>query len=124
MTLKANPATLAAATLALATFGLAGCSGKESGVFHTDASQPLVMAPPDTPNYGYEGTGMVEATGTMTIHAINSDNTGDVNVDLNVPNYTLCFDVQGAQATYHASATVTPPAPFLLHVVFRTVHVE
>ena len=40
---------------------------------------------------------------------------------LQLGNYTIQVVGAGVQASYTVSATVTPPAPFLLHAVFREV---
>ncbi len=69
----------------LLSLTLAGCAGSSS-VFHVDATNPMVMAPPTASGFGYDGSGMIQASGTMTIHALNSGNTGYVHLDVNVPS--------------------------------------
>ncbi|MHB8634527.1 MAG: hypothetical protein ACYDBQ_11290 [Thermoplasmatota archaeon] len=84
MTSRAPPPLAALLTL----FVLAGClgGGSKAALFRTDASNPVVMAPPGTPHFGYDGSGMVAAKGTMTIHVMNAENRGYVAVDLAVPS--------------------------------------
>lgn len=75
----------ALAGLVAAAALLAGCA-TGAGSFHASASRPLVMASPGTPAYGYDGTGMVEATGTLDVTARDAANTGAVRLDLDVPS--------------------------------------
>lgn len=66
---------------------LAGCTSKGPGTtVHADATDPMLMPPPDTPGYGYDGAGMVAATGSMVVHADNAANQGYVTVALDVPS--------------------------------------
>lgn len=47
----------------------------------------------------------------------------DVPGTLRAGNHTMEVEAQGARMAYHAAVTVTPPTPFLLHVVFQDVRV-
>jgi hypothetical protein len=62
----------------------AGCLDDDT--FQANASDPILMAPPATPKYGYDGQGMVASTGTLTMDVDDNSNTGSVDVELNVPS--------------------------------------
>ena len=65
-----------------------------------------------------------ERVGGVTNTGAGDQSNDQVGIALGEPgNYTLRVDVEGSQVEYRASATVTPPQPFLLHVIFQDVHV-